>query len=334
MTDFFSKNIDSDKYTDWINKTGLWFVIPPEVQPPQNDDDNKDKPVHYVPLKIQQSFMDNANQTPEEAQTGQNTTISAKPPNTTVDVYSDNPSVEPDTPDLDPGYNDPNTDIDNSANIFDALKQFWQDVKNGFANLIEKVSSIWTSVKTIVSTSNSILEAIRGLADLLIPGFVEAFTESFTVLFKQLAEWLKPLMDYLLDGLKTLFVPKTGYLDQKILQLRQKFGLADSVLGTLSDLKAFLLNLGSVPPVIYIDLSSATGSWYLGAETIFVDLRWYAQYKPTMDFIISAFLWLWFAWRVIQSLPGLIQGTSGFWKEPEVVKETGLTVASSWYDRR
>lgn len=66
----------------------------------------------------------------------------------------------------------------------------------------------------------------------------------------------------------------------------------------------------------WVNLAAAGGSIYWGANTVFVDMSWYAPYKPTMDTILSGLLWLWFAWRMVLSLPGILGGMSGMWKNP------------------
>ena len=65
------------------------------------------------------------------------------------------------------------------------------------------------------------------------------------------------------------------------------------------------------PPVIYLNLANNRGPYDLGGEVAFLDLRWYAEYKPVGDAIISAFLWLFFAWRVYVKSPGIIRGIPG-----------------------
>lgn len=70
-----------------------------------------------------------------------------------------------------------------------------------------------------------------------------------------------------------------------------------------------MLGLGSRPPIIYIDLSNK--SWAMGGRIAFIDLTWYAEYKTTMDYILSAFLWLLFLWRVFLNLPSILEGLPG-----------------------
>lgn len=128
-------------------------------------------------------------------------------------------------------------------------------------------------------------------------------------------EWLQNLVSSLIDALKQLlvdlFAPSAEFIANKVNALCAKYPYLDTFLALGTDLKAYFLSLGTKPPIIYIDLGASRGSLPLGGRQAFIDLTWYAEYKPTMDAILGAFLWLWLAWRLFLSLPGLIQGFSG-----------------------
>lgn len=117
--------------------------------------------------------------------------------------------------------------------------------------------------------------------------------------------------------LSSVFIPTEGYVDAKVDVLTAKFPVVNSIQSTGEDLKDFFVNLGQKPPIIYIDLGAQRGFHNIGGRTAFIDLTWYAEYKPTMDAILSAFLWLWFAWRMFLSAPGILQGASGAWRTIE-----------------
>ena len=127
---------------------------------------------------------------------------------------------------------------------------------------------------------------------------------------------LRWVVDALLDGIKALFVVSDTFFATKVEALAAKYTYLDTFLLLGGDLKDFFVTLGASPPIIYIDLGAAVGPYYYGGKTAFLDLTWYAQYKPTVDLIISAFIYLWLAWRVWNNLPGLIQGLPGTWGDP------------------
>ena len=124
-------------------------------------------------------------------------------------------------------------------------------------------------------------------------------------------EALQDLGDVILGGIRDIFVPSSDYLSAKVDALCAEFSFADSITKTAKGLIDGLQGISTEPPVIYIDLSANTGPYDLGGEVPFLDLRWYAAYKPTVDTIISAFLWACFIWRMFLKLPGIINGASG-----------------------
>lgn len=119
------------------------------------------------------------------------------------------------------------------------------------------------------------------------------------------------IADAIGNVIKSIFVPDADFISEKWNAIRSRFAFADSITATGEVLVNILDGLDPEPPVIYIDLGAAEGSYNIGGEVPFIDLRWYAQYKPTMDMIVSAFLWLAFVWRLILKLPGIISGMPG-----------------------
>lgn len=113
------------------------------------------------------------------------------------------------------------------------------------------------------------------------------------------------------EAIKSTVVPDKDYLSDKIEYIRSKYSFADSLMNTGKDFKDFLLTIGQQPPIIYIDLSARRGFYDMGGKIPFIDLTWYAEYKPKMDIILSAFLWMCTIWRTLIVLPGIISGAAG-----------------------
>lgn len=63
-------------------------------------------------------------------------------------------------------------------------------------------------------------------------------------------------------------------------------------------------------PSITVDLGAADSAYGItyGGVVPVLDLSWYAEYKPTVDNIISGFLWLLFLWGVFKQAPNIISG--------------------------
>lgn len=190
-------------------------------------------------------------------------------------------------------------------------------ILSGVTSIPEFLTNYWTDFKTGVLEIPEILVEIKT--------WIQDIPETLT----QIWEWIKTLPSVLynsvVDALEYLFVPTDGYLDWRVDLLRASFPLFDSIIDSAIQLRS-LFNFATSPPIIYIDLGAST-SWAMGGRTVFIDMSWYAQYKPTMDLVISVFLWLFFLWRVFLALPGIISGTSGFWGSGSVesTKTSGCT---------
>ena len=263
--------------------------------------------------------------------TPQPTTAEPEPTTATPDEEK----VHPITPDI-------------LGGMFDGLKGWLQSLLNSILEAIraisEKIDSLWESMKAWWSQTIADMKAwwTQTIADIktwievkiqsigawwttfwaetkaLILSISTAITEFFTVTFPawitDVKEWAlalpKTLVDAIVLALSAVFVPAAGYWDAKVAALQARFPLFNSILTTGKGFTGFFSGLGSRPPIIYIDLGSS-GSWAMGGRTIFLDLTWYSQYKPTMDTVIAGFLWLLFAWRFFLRLPGLLRGEVG-----------------------
>lgn len=148
-------------------------------------------------------------------------------------------------------------------------------------------------------------EVVAGtLANTAVGTFVDALVDALTYP-------LQMVVDSVLAGIRAIFVPSEDFLTAKVEALAERFGFAASIVQTAQALKTGLSGVSTEPPVIYLDLGASRGSYYLGGTVPFLDLRWYAEYKPTVDAIISAFLWICFVWRMLIKLPGIISGMPG-----------------------
>ena len=133
--------------------------------------------------------------------------------------------------------------------------------------------------------------------------------DGLTAVLNKLSDLLKPLMDYLLEGIKAIFVPSTDFITVKVQSLRARFNWIDPFIIFAENISGELFS--TEPPVIYIHLDDAEGSYNYGGTIPFLDMRWYARYKKQGDLILSGFLWALFAWRMYLKLPGIISGASG-----------------------
>ena len=186
----------------------------------------------------------------------------------------------------------------------DTVTQGFIDCQNWFQNLGDTITSALGALGTKLSTGiQSIFDTLREFA-----------TQTFPAKMAELGQLISTLPQTIADAVKQtltdLFVPSPNYWDAKIAACMAAFPLFNSIITTGRGLGGFFSGLGSRPPVIYIDLGNSA-SWAIGGTQKFLDLTWYAQYKPTVDTILSGFLWLLFAWRFFLRLPGLLRGEGG-----------------------
>lgn len=151
--------------------------------------------------------------------------------------------------------------------------------------------------------TQSIESAFAELGELIQTGFAN-LVESMTSLFEDLKNAIQ-------EGFDSLVKPEKDYLTDKVNALCSEFAFADSIVRTAKELKIGLAGVTTEPPVIYIDLGATRGSYDIGGMVPFIDMRWYEEFKPTADALISAFLWICFVWRMLIHLPGIISGASG-----------------------
>ena len=190
----------------------------------------------------------------------------------------------------------------------ESLTTWWSntiaDIKSWIDIKIQSIADWWT---TFWADTIATVKAL-GLT------ITEFFTVTFPAWITDVKAWAlalpKTITDAIAVALAAAFVPAAGYWDAKIAACMAAFPLFNSIITTGRGLGGFFSGLGSRPPVIYIDLGNSA-SWAIGGTQKFLDLTWYAQYKPTVDTILSGFLWLLFAWRFFLRLPGLLRGEGG-----------------------
>ena len=187
--------------------------------------------------------------------------------------------------------------------------------------LSDGLNNLLDGLKDISSTLLAIPAAIASAIWSTLPAWLQEGITNLTVGFADILETLISIPGAIVDGItgaltNTLtwaFAISDTFIATKVDALTLKYPYLDTFLALGVDLKTFLLGLGTTPPVIYINLGATNGSYNIGGQEVFMDLSWYAAYKPTMDAVLGGFIWLWLAWRIYLSIPGIISGASGVW---------------------
>ena len=196
--------------------------------------------------------------------------------------------------------------------ITDAVTSITEAISSAIADVV-------TWLKSVAATLTDILEWAKGLPAAISQAISTAITDviewlkSLGATLADILEWIKSLPSAIVDGISSvltaIFVPSTDFITAKVESLRARFDWINPFIIFAENISGELFS--TEPPVIYIHLDDAEGSYNYGGTIPFLDMRWYARYKEQGDLILSGFLLALFAWRMYLKLPGIISGASG-----------------------
>ena len=184
---------------------------------------------------------------------------------------------------------------------FETLKT---TIQTSFEWIWEHLNTAFETLKTTIQTSFEWLWQKLGAFFADVSGFLDNF-------WSMSLQALRSLGDYILNGIKSIFVPSEDFITEKLEAVKAKFPFVSSIIDTGKAIGLAFTGFYTEPPIIYAELHNATGSYYYGDRAVILDLRWYSEYKPTVDILISAFLWAVFCWRTFIKIPGIISGMPG-----------------------
>ena len=115
--------------------------------------------------------------------------------------------------------------------------------------------------------------------------------------------------EFVLEGIRSFFVPDEDFLEEKINIVKEKFLFIDSIKTSWESISSLVINGQEEVPIIEIDLSHAEGKYNYGEKVRVLDMTWYSRYKPVVDAIIIAFSYIGFVFLVIKRLPEIVSGS-------------------------
>lgn len=208
----------------------------------------------------------------------------------------------------------------------------FKGLKDAFGFVKELLSAIFTPVQFLADHLNplkdefifkgmfedisNIFGGIGGLLDYINPFSEKFFLKGFLSSFASLLDWLNPFsenffvykfMDLLKEALKWLFVPSEDSINSLVDSVKSHFGFIDTITNTANSIKDMFSGTETLPT---IKVKLPSNSWYNGEVTV-LDLNWYSTYKSYGDLIISAFIYIFFLWRMFIKLPSIISGAGG-----------------------
>lgn len=198
-------------------------------------------------------------------------------------------------PDLDLG----NIEVEEGMTFPEALQSLLELLANGVITW-EQYMEIVAPGQDIMTNNGQVITPEGVQSDLTLPNLLTG-----------IKTLLSNLANTLLEGIKSIFVPSSDFITAKVDVLAENFSFGESVVDTVRFIGDSLNAFETRPPVIYVELEDSEGSINWGERVPILDLRWYERYKPTVDVLISAFMLLFFAWRVFIHLPNIFSGVAG-----------------------
>ena len=186
-------------------------------------------------------------------------------------------------------------------NIWNSILELPSKFATWFDNIISEIQELPSKFATWFET---IIDGLQAIPD-VISGWFTDVIEWLTSIWEAICS----IPTLILDGITAIFVPSEDFVTTKVEALRERFSWIEPILGYGDYIKAQFID--PVPPVVYVHLGDAEGSYNYGGTVIFLDMSWYERYKSQGDAIISGFLWALFAWRMYVKLPGIINGVAG-----------------------
>lgn len=192
-------------------------------------------------------------------------------------------------------------------NLGSYLKSAFSGILGYIGNMFASLSNeIFNAIKTIVG---NIGNSISNIKDLL-----EDFFSNFDPFFTMVNEFYS--YGILSDGsfdlilmLETIFIPDQDYIDAKTEEFyNTNFFWIDSVFNSVNSLFGMLERaaLSSVVPEIIIP-AGTYGHFVLENDVVW-SFSWYLPFKAVADLVIAAFIYLFFFYRIVTSLPNIISG--------------------------
>lgn len=183
------------------------------------------------------------------------------------------------------------------------------------------LNQLWQFFTTLLNylnpfSENFILLRLWDFFETLI-GYINPFSENFILL--KLWDFLANILSYinpfhenffghrLIDLLKTLlyelFVPSQESIENLFGPIQEKFAFIDEIKIYITQLQDMFESVEEAP-----SLTINVNSKYYEGDLKILDLSFFAPYKKYSDMLITAFVYILFAWRLITHLPAIING--------------------------
>lgn len=186
--------------------------------------------------------------------------------------------------------------------VDDSLEDNYESVSEGY---YETGKGEYEEVK-----QPSVIEAILSIPTKIIEFFQGIFEKILDALSK-IVDFVVNFFQNFIDFMKSLFIPREGFIQEQLTNLKARFMWFDRVIKFASDFMDMIQAVYYVePPAMNVDLSKLNSKYWSVSGTVnILDLSWFEPYKKSSDTIISAILWMCFFWRIYLRIPDILQGS-------------------------
>ena len=170
------------------------------------------------------------------------------------------------------------------SDLLTNISTFMSNVGGWFSNLGSNIGSWFSNLGSTISNLLS---------------YLNPFNENF--FGYKIIQLLQNLFTY-------LFAPNEQNIQNNVNSIKSKFGFIEEIQEAIEPIQD-IIETPDNQTSLSIDIPENT----TGISRLkIIDLSWYEPYKPYGDVIITAFVYIFFIWRVYVNLPNIVSGVGGF----------------------
>ena len=221
----------------------------------------------------------------------------------------------------------PTSDSDDIYNYIDYMMQKLLEVKDihieipdlspNMGGIVDGITALLNFLASIIRTIGSIVSSLlEGLFHLFVP--TDADWNEINIQFDTMTAPLAWIKDFISEAASNISILLFGRNvtdfdvpeSEDVENVAAGHGSGPEASGSVTATNIVFDPNGA--PKIPIRFSNSTSEYFSGIEDAYIiDMSWYSPYKPVGDVIVVAFCWIFFVWRVLHGLPGIINGATG-----------------------
>ena len=191
------------------------------------------------------------------------------------------------------------------STLTSGLTSLGNTLVNWLSNVKDAVVSLGTTLGNVFATvGNTIKDAVVSLGSTL--------GNIFTTVGNTIKNAIETLGNFIINGLKSLFIPSDDFLTNRVNSIKAKFQFSENIVNTVDSLFNRLttstMASGGDAPCISLDIN-IRGTV---KRVKVIDMFWYAPYKAYGDALLSGIILVTFIWSVFRRLPSIIHGDSSY----------------------